>query len=565
MSIPALSHNRVSVLAVLAGGTHDYLRMARPLLRSLEGTQHFHIDVVTEADKLAVEGRQVLLVASDHHLQAGEAARLTDFVRRGGGVVVLHGTLANWVASGELGELAGWAPTGPAPLTELVVHADPSHTVTQRLGPDMKFTDELYLSEGPPSDAAVLLHTSWHFTDQVVAYERAFGAGRFVHIGLGHQASTYEDASFQKLMHRALLFAAGQEAHARVGVGLIGYGAIARAHATAITATSGLRLRGICDLSSERRELAAREWTVPTHASAEELFDDPDVELVVVGTPPSAHADTVLAALAAGKHVVCEKPFALRVQEVDWMIDSAVSRNRVLTVYQSRRWDPDYIAMRDVVRSGGIGELFYMESFIGGYSHPCDYWHSHEPISGGTIYDWGSHYFDWVLQLFPDAVKTVSAVGHKRVWHDVTNSDQVRVDLTFEGGAQATFLQSDIAAAMKPKWYLLGTQGAVVGEWREETVTTRGPSGDLVEERLAPAESPARVKVMRPADDGGSHEEVLVLARRDENGFYRNLADHLAWEEPLAVPPDEARRTVAVMEAAAHSIARGGGQVEVQI
>jgi scyllo-inositol 2-dehydrogenase (NADP+) len=348
-------------------------------------------------------------------------------------------------------------------------------------------------------------------------------------------------------------------------VGLIGYGAIARAHASSISSTAGLRLRGICDVSTERRELAAREWVVPTHSSAADLLEDPEVGLVVVGTPPSAHADSVLAALAAGKHVVCEKPFALRVQEVDWMIDSAASRDRVLTVYQSRRWDPDYVAMRDVVRSGRIGDLFYMESFIGGYSHPCDFWHSHEPISGGTIYDWGSHYFDWVLQLFPDAVKSVSAVAHKRVWHDVTNADQVRVDLTFDGGAQATFLQSDIAAALKPKWYLLGTRGAVVGDWREETVTTRAPGGDLVEERLAPADSPARVKVMRPAEDGGSHEEVLVLGRRDENAFYRNLADHLAWEEPLAVPADEARRTVAVMEAAAHSIARGGGQVEVRI
>jgi predicted dehydrogenase/type 1 glutamine amidotransferase len=560
-----MSRNRVSVLALLAGGTHDYLRMARPLLRSLESTHHLHIDVVTDPERFALDGRQVMLAASDHHLKAGQAEQLTEFVRGGGGLVLLHGTLASWAETGDLAELARWAPTGPAPLTELVVRADPAHPLTQRLGPDMTFTDELYLSEGPPSDATVMLRTSWHFTEQVVAYERGFGAGRFVHVGLGHEAATYEDVSFQKLLHRTLLFAAGQESAEAVGVGLIGYGAIARAHATSISATSGLRLRGICDVSTERRELAAREWTVPTHSSAEEMFDDPDVGLVVVGTPPSAHADAVLAALAAGKHVVCEKPFALRVEEVDRMIDSASSRDRVLTVYQSRRWDPDYLAMRDVVRSGRIGDLFYMESFIGGYSHPCDFWHSHEPISGGTIYDWGSHYFDWVLQLFPDPVKAVSAVAHKRVWHDVTNADQVRVDLTFAGGAQATFLQSDIAAALKPKWYLLGTRGAVVGEWREETMRSRGPGGDVVEERLAPADSPARVKVMRPADGGGSHEEVLVLGRRDENGFYRNLADHLAWDEPLAVPPDEARRTVAVMEAAAHSIARAGGQVEVNI
>ncbi|HYM96209.1 MAG TPA: Gfo/Idh/MocA family oxidoreductase [Candidatus Sulfotelmatobacter sp.] len=205
--------------------------------------------------------------------------------------------------------------------------------------------------------------------------------------------------------------------------------------------------------------------------------------------------------------------------------------------------------MLDVVRSGRIGEVFYMESFIGGYSHPCDFWHSHEPISGGTIYDWGSHYFDWILQLFSDPVRTVSAVGHKRVWHDVTNADQVRVDLTFAGGAQATFLQSDIAAALKPKWYVLGTRGALVGQWRQEAV---------------PADFPALVTVMRPADTG-SHEEQLVLAARDDGGFYRNLADHLAWDESLAITPDEARRTVAVMEAATHSIARGGAPIEVDI
>ncbi|TAN31851.1 hypothetical protein EPN29_11630 [bacterium] len=556
---------KVSVAVLLAGTAHDYLRMARPLLRALETTHHFHIDVVTDLDGPAPRTSQVVLAASDQPLHGRQAAELVDFVRRGGGLILLHGTLAAWSEAGELAEVARWTPSGPGPLTELVIKPERSHPLTERLAAELKLDDELYLSEGPPGDANVLLRASWHFTEQVVAYERAFGAGRFVQIGLGHDPSTYQDPRFQKLIHHALLFAAGQSAAPPVGVGLVGYGAIARAHAASVKATAGLRLAGVCDVSRERRELAAREWSVPTHARAEDMFDDPDVGLVVVGTPPSAHAGSVLAALAAGKHVVCEKPFALRVEEVDRMIDSAAARERVLTVYQSRRWDPDYLAMRDVVRSGRIGEPFYMESFIGGYSHPCDFWHSHEPVSGGTIYDWGSHYFDWMLQLFPDAVKSVSAGAHKRVWHDVTNSDQVRVDLTFAGGAQASFLQSDIAAALKPKWYLLGTRGAVVAEWREETVTTRAASGELVEERLAPADSPARVKVVLPAPEGGSHEELLALPRRDEQGFYRNLADHLAWGEALAVAPEEARRAVAVMEAAARSIASGGARLEVDI
>src|SRR6185437_642411 len=108
----------------------------------------------------------------------------------------------------------------------------------------------------------------------------------------------------------------------------------------------GLRVAGVCDISSERRELATRELGVPVHETAAELFDDPDVSVVVVGTPPVAHADSVLAALQAGKHVVCEKPFALRVEEVDRMVDAAQASGRVLTVYQSRRWDPDFIALQ---------------------------------------------------------------------------------------------------------------------------------------------------------------------------------------------------------------------------
>jgi len=538
------------VQALTTGRSRDYLQMARPLLRSLELTHHFELEMVTDPADLSFARARVILAACGEGLAPGQADELTDFVRRGGGLVLLGGTLAAWNTQGALAELARWTPSGPGPMTELVLRVEPAHPITERLGPELRLTDELYLSEGPPADSSLLLSTSWHFTDQVVAYERELGDGRFIHLGMGGSPSTYENVSFQKLVHRSLLFAAGRRPPAPIGVGLIGYGAIGRDHAASIAQVAGLRLSGVCDISAERRESALSEWGVPTHLSAEAMLDDPAVGLVVVGTPPVAHADAVLAALAAGKDVVCEKPFALRVDEVDRMIDEATARGRLLTVFQSRRWDPDYLALREVVRSGAIGELFYMESFIGGYSHPCDFWHSHEPISGGTIFDWGSHYFDWILQLFPDAVRTVSAHAHKRVWHDITNSDQVRVDLTFANGAQASFLQSDIAGALKPKWYVLGTRGAVVGEWRDE---------------LVPADFPARVKVLRPVDGARPSEEILSLPPRDEDGFYRNLADHLAWDEALAVTPAEARRTVAVMETATRSIAQGGAQLEVDI
>jgi scyllo-inositol 2-dehydrogenase (NADP+) len=478
---------------------------------------------------------QVVLAVADHQIEEGQAERLRDYVGHGGGLVLAGGTLAAWASSAAIREMARWVPGGRGPKAELIIRPDPTHPITQRLEAEWKVRDELHLSEGPPADASILLRTSWRYTEQVVAYERRFGDGHFIYLGIFDE----------KVLTRALLFASGRTPPPPIGAGLLGYGAIGRDHAASISATAGLRLAGVCDISAERREAAERDWSVRTHARSDELLADPNVGLIVVGTPPSAHTEPVLAALEAGKHVVCEKPFALRASDGDRMIDMAASRRLVLTVFQSRRWDPDYIAMRGVAHSGSIGEPFYLESFIGGYDHPCDLWHSHEPISGGTIYDWGSHYFDWILQLFGDTVRTVEAQAHKRVWHDVTNSDQVRVDLTFANGAQASFLQSDIAAARKPKWYLLGTEGAVVADWMEAPV---------------PSDFPARVKVYRRTG-----EELLALPPRDENGFYRNLADHLQWQEPLAVTAEEARRTVAVMEAATQSIARGGIQIRVDI
>jgi predicted dehydrogenase len=259
--------------------------------------------------------------------------------------------------------------------------------------------------------------------------------------------------------------------------------------------------------------------------------------------------------LEAGKHVVVEKPFCLRLEEADRMIALALEKERTLTVYQNRRWDPDFLAIRTAIEAGMIGEVFYLETFIGGFSHPCQYWHSHEPVSGGVFYDWGSHYLDWILNLMPEPVTQVRASSHKRVWHDVTNSDQARVQIRFAGGKEADFIHSDVAAILKPKWYILGTEGAIIGHWREESVKTRRWSGDLIEERLAPSEVLPTVYLHRRDTTGLIHEQRLTLPPVPSYPFHRNLADHLLSGERLHILPTSSRRNIAVMEAAKHSAA----------
>ena len=462
-------------------------------------------------------------------------AELLEYAARGGGVVALHTLLR--------------PKSEVAPASELRVQPRPGHPITDRLPAEILLRDRLPVLDSAPEGATVLLTAAWRFNDAVLAYELPVGAGRLVQLGLGGVPATFEHPAVMSLVFRSLRHSAGLEPAPPIGVGLLGYGAIAGEHAAAIRQTRGLELKAVCDRSPQRRQAAAYDQPVATHAAAESMLEDAAVELVVVGTPPNSHAEGVVQALEAGRHVVCEKPFALRARDADLMLGVAADLGRLLTVYQSRRWDPDFRALREAVEAGRIGEPFYMESFIGGFSHPCSYWHSHEPISGGTIFDWGSHYFDWILQLFGSRrVRAVAATAHKRVWHDVTNSDQVRVDLRFDDGAEAGFLQSDIAAALKPKWYLLGTEGAIQGDWAARA------DG-------APADSPAEL-TLRSRDGAATR---LVQPAPDPHGFYRNLADHLLQGEPLAVPPIEARRNVAVMEAAAHSVAQGGRSQEVDL
>ena len=290
----------------------------------------------------------------------------------------------------------------------------------------------------------------------------------------------------------------------------------------------------------------------------EDLLADDGVDLVIVSTPPASHAEWTLRALEAGKSVVVEKPFCITVDEADRQVAAAAERGLTLAVYQNRRWDADYLALKKVVRSGQLGEVFHYESFIGGYGHPCNYWHSDEAVSGGAIYDWGSHYLDWVMDLFPQQVEWVSATTHKRVWHDVTNADHSRVLVHFVDGVEAEFTHSDLSAALKPKFYVLGTEGGLIGDWRFEKVVGRSPVGTLLEDRLAHSDSPADLRVFTPDGAGGTSETRLSIPPAPAQPFHRELADQVLSGWPMSVTPEGSRKNIALMQAATASAADGG-------
>lgn len=340
-----------------------------------------------------------------------------------------------------------------------------------------------------------------------------------------------------------------------VGVALLGYGAIGAEHAAAIAATPGLTLVGVADLDAGRMAAAQRAWPdIRAYDSAEELLTDTAVHAVVVSTPPASHARWAAHALETGKHVVVEKPMALTTQECDDLLVSGRDAGLTVSVYQNRRFDPDYRLIRRVVDSGRIGEVFHLEAFVGGYGHPCNFWHSDASISGGALFDWGSHIIDQVLDLMAGDIDTVTAINHKRVWHDVTNADHARMTLHFADGREATFVYSDLAAALKPRWFILGTEGAITGEWRRLSVVSRSAIGTLSEDTLAPADSPPVVRVHSATGD------VTELAPPPEepHPFHSDLALALRFGITPRVRGEQSRRVVAMLQAAEESAALGG-------
>ena len=316
---------------------------------------------------------------------------------------------------------------------------------------------------------------------------------------------------------------------------VVGYG-MGRHHAQQHSDIGGLQHVAICDLDESRLDAARKDFPdVKTYTDVARLARDEEVQLVVVATPHNAHLGVTIALLRAGKHVVVEKPMAITVRECNRMIHTARDAGVALSVYHNRRWDGDFMAIRDIIRQGYIGDVFHFEAHFGDFRRPGDAWRSRKQISGGAFYDWGAHFVDWTLQLVPGKIASVCGQFQKRVWDHVTNEDHCEAYIKFESGAAAHVQLSTIAAAGKPRFYILGTSGAIVDRAEGQfTVSAR-------------------------ADDHIATFEV-PYAEFTWAEYYKEMVKHLTEDGPNPVTAESGRRVIGVIEAAERSSRTGRQQ-----
>ena len=540
-------HSPISILFVV---NYDNLSL-KPLFAYLESIPHIQLTI--KATLPQDISQYNVIVTTDAEVFADSHDHMRHFVQAGGGWLAL-----GYLSDSPLSQLFGAQPTPVGSLCELrVMFKDSNHPMAQRM-PDAVYVNGRYQSLEPTvENTETILYADWHYRHSPVLVSRAVGNGRVACTTL----QAYDHPAFQQILYRLLRELAAQPiTDQTLGVGLLGYSPfMGQDHGMGVEATVGLNLTAICDLNPERLIQAREDFPgVKTYESSEALATDPDVDLVIICTPPHTHAQFSLAMMDSGKHVLCEKPLALKQKEAAAMVEMAARQKVHLSCHQNRRWDVDYLAIKQAIAEGLIGELFYMETFVGGFSHPCGYWHSHAEISGGTAFDWGGHYLDWVVSLIPDRVKTVIGTRHKRVWHDVTNADQERIQIRFDGGQEAEFLHSDVAAVRKPKWYLLGTKGAIIGHWRDVTQYEIDPVLYYHEHQIPATEMLPDLTLHRCHPSGQIVAQKLAIPARRHYLLYRNLADHLLIGEPIAVPLEHSVLVVAILEAAARSAANGG-------
>ena len=326
-----------------------------------------------------------------------------------------------------------------------------------------------------------------------------------------------------------------------IRVAVIGYGGrygMGRQHINEMK-EAGMTAVAACDLDEARLEEARADFEgIETYRSADALLKKSEADLVTIITPHNTHAGLALKCLGAGRHVVCEKPFAITTDECDRMIGAAKRKKLMLSTYHNRHWDGCILRAVREIRKGVIGEVYRIEAHMGGWGHPGDAWRSSKSKSGGILYDWGVHLLEYSLQIVNSETVEVSGFAKKgvwakeTVWKKDTNEDEGFAVVRFRNGVWLTLCITRLD--MNPKQGQLeitGTKGTYVFSNKTWETTTR-ENGAVVVKRGA-----------NPPSEG----------RR----FYRNVADHLTKGKALVITPEWARRPIEILDLADGSAKAG--------
>ncbi|MCW0394748.1 putative oxidoreductase YdgJ [Xanthomonas sacchari] len=333
---------------------------------------------------------------------------------------------------------------------------------------------------------------------------------------------------------------------------LLGFGYVGRTfHAPLIAHTPGLHLHTVVSRQAEAVNAAWPQARVV--ADAAQAFADPRIDAVVIATPNQTHAPLALAALAQGKHVLVDKPFTLDVAETQQVLAQAQRADRIVSVFQNRRWDGDFLGVRALLEAGTLGEIAEFHSHFDRHRPQVgDRWREHALPGSGLWFDLGPHLLDQALQLFgpPQALQADLALqrpGAQTVdyVHAVLRYPRLRVVLH----------AGSLVAANGLRFAVHGSGGSYVkhGLDTQEAQLRAGVAPG------APGwgEDPLPGQLRLVGADGTHAVQTLPAPRGDYRDCYAAFREAIAGRAPAPVDAAQALAVMRLLEAGVRSAASG--------
>lgn len=305
-----------------------------------------------------------------------------------------------------------------------------------------------------------------------------------------------------------------------INTGLLAYGMSGKLfHAPFLSVHPGFNLSAVTERNAQK---AHKDYPgITSYNSIEELMDDPTIDLVVVNTPNYSHYDYTRQALLKGKHVLVEKPFAATAEEAQALFDLAREVGKQVFVYQNRRWDSDYLAVKQVIDSGVLGKLAEVHIRFDRYRNtigPKTFKEELVPATG-LQYDLGAHLLDQAINLFGKPLNFYKILGLNRQGTKV--DDYFHFHLEYPDSLQVFVSSSMLVPDPQAAFVVHGEQGSLV-KYRADIQEAQllkdiRPGSEGYGEE--PVELAATLTRMNP--DGSKRQEQLV----SETGSYMPLFD----------------------------------------
>ncbi len=332
----------------------------------------------------------------------------------------------------------------------------------------------------------------------------------------------------------------------QINTGIIGFGLSGKVfHAPFLHVHPGFNLKKIVERNSTESKKIYPD--VEVVSDYENLFKDKTLDLIAVCTPNTLHFSMVKECLLAGKHVVIEKPFTPTSKEADELIKISEETKRKIFVYHNRRWDGDFLSIKNILNDNLLGDLYEYEAHFDRYTPDLDQnWRDKNIPGGGILYDLGAHLIDQALNLFGQPDTLNSEIQAQRENSPV--DDYFKLELEYPN-LKVVLTAGMMVKDLGPRFILKGSKGIF-------TKFGIDPQEDALKNGLMPnTENWGKEKkkdwgIIDVIIEGEQRNYQIETLPGNYMGFYDNVYDVIINDEEIMVKPEEACNVIKIIELA---------------